>query len=180
MQEADGALPPIVIRWHAFELHPAAAPPLPPEYRARIEAGRPHLYAVARERYQRAMNPGPFGINSRVALVGEKIAEAMGCGSAFHAAVMHAYWAEARDISDRNVLAEIAEATGMARDVFLAALDDPAYDRMVSTDVEMARGYGLNGVPALVFDHKYLVSGAQPIDVLRQVVARITQENAAV
>jgi hypothetical protein len=52
----------------------------------------PHLYAVARERYQRAMNPGPFGINSRVALVGEKIAEAMGCGSAFHDAVMNAYW----------------------------------------------------------------------------------------
>jgi predicted DsbA family dithiol-disulfide isomerase len=67
----------------------------------------------------------------------------------------------------------------MARDVFLAALDDPAYDRMVSADVEMARGYGLNGVPALIFDHKYLVSGAQPVDVLRQVVARITQENAA-
>ena len=179
MQEADGALPPIAIHWRAFELRPAGAPPMPPEYRARIEAGRPQLYAVARERYQRELNPGPFGIDSRAALIGEKYAATLGCGAAFHDGVMTAYWAEARDISDRAVLAEVAVAAGMTRAAFLAALDDPTYDRMVGTDVETARLYGLNGVPALIFDNKYLVSGAQPVEVLRQVVARIVRENGA-
>ncbi len=153
---------------------------MPPEYRARIEASRPQLYAIARERYQREMNPGPFGIDSRPALIGEQYAETLGRGQAFHDGVMAAYWAHARDISDRNVLADVAEAAGMDRSAFLAALDDPAYDRLVQADVDTARQYGLNGVPAMIFNDKYLVSGAQPADVLRQVVARIAQEAANV
>ena len=46
-------------------------------------------------------------------------------------------------------------------------------------DVDLARSYGLNGVPAMVFNDKYLVSGAQPANVLRQVVERIVQESTA-
>lgn len=151
---------------------------MPAEYRERIEASRPQLYAVARERYNRMMNPGPFGINSRLALAGEKVAERLGGGAAFHDAVMSAYWSEARDISDRAVLSDCAAQAGLERSAFLAALDDPAYDRMVQADVDLARAYGLNGVPAMVFNDKYLVSGAQPADVLRQVVDRIVQETA--
>lgn len=166
------------VRWRSFELRPAGAPPMPPEYRARIEASRPQLYAIARERYQRTMNPGPFGINSRVALVGEKVAESMGRGGQYHDAVMRAYWSDARDISDRTVLADCAVESGLERARFEAALDDPTFDRMVQADVELARAYGLNGVPAMVFNDKYLVSGAQPADVLRQVVDRIVQESS--
>ena len=124
------------------------------------------------------MNPGPFGINSRLALAGEKVAESLGGGPAYHDAVMRAYWSEARDISDRAVLSDCAAQAGLERIAFLAALDDPAYDRMVEADVDLARTYGLNGVPAMVFNDKYLVSGAQPADVLRQVVHRIAQETA--
>lgn len=168
------------IRWRSFELRPAGSPPMPAEYRTRIEASRPQLYAIARERYQREMNPGPFGVNSRPALIGEKYAETVGCGQAFHDGVMAAYWSHARDISDRGVLAVAAEAAGMERNVFLAALDDPTYDHMVRTDIDTARQYGLNGVPAMIFNDKYLVSGAQPVEVLRQVVDRIAQESANV
>ena len=175
---ANGA-PAVVVRWRSFELRPAGAPPMPPEYRARIEATRPQLYAIARERYQRTMNPGPFGINSRAALVGEKIAESMGRGSDYHDIVMRTYWSDGRDISDRAVLADCAAEAGLERDRFEAGLDDPAFDRMVQADVDLARAYGLNGVPAMVFNDKYLVSGAQPADVLRQVVERIIQESAA-
>lgn len=151
---------------------------MPAEYRARIEASRPQLYAVARERYQRELNPGPFGIDSRPALIGEKYAESAGSGVAFHDGVMAAYWSHAHDISDRAVLADVAAVAGMDRDAFLAALDDPTYDRMVQADIDMAREYGLSGVPALIFNDRYLVSGAQPVEVLRQVIARIAQDAA--
>lgn len=175
MQSPGDGQPPITVRWHSFELRPAGSPPMPPEYRERIEAGRPQLYATARERYGRKLNAGPFGINSRLALVGEKVAEQEGKGESFHDGVMAAYWADGRDISDREVLAEVASASGLERDAFLAALDHPFYDRMVQDDIDAARRYGLNSVPALVFDNKYLVSGAQPVEVLRQVVARIRE-----
>jgi predicted DsbA family dithiol-disulfide isomerase len=174
---APGA-PTLAIQWRSFELRPAGAPPIPPEYRARIEASRPQLMQVARERYNRTLDPGPFGIDSRPALIGAKFAEQQGAGPAYHDGVMRAYWQEARDISDRAVLAEIAAAAGMERAAFIAALDDPAFDAAVQQDVELARQYGLNGVPALVFDNRYLVSGAQPFDVLRRVVDQITAERS--
>ena len=117
------------VRWRSFELRPAGAPPMPPEYRARIEASRPQLYAIARERYQRTMNPGPFGIDSRMALVGEKVAESMGRGNDFHEAVMRAYWSDAFDISDRAVLVDCAVAAGLDGALFAAALDDPGAGR---------------------------------------------------
>ncbi len=83
---------------------------------------------VARERYNRTLDPGPFGIDSRPALIGAKFAEQQGAGPAYHDGVMRAYWQEARDISDRAVLAEIAAAAGMERAAFIAALDDPAFE----------------------------------------------------
>jgi predicted DsbA family dithiol-disulfide isomerase len=46
----------------------------------------------------------------------------------------------------------------------------------VQQDIDLARQYGLNGVPALVFDNRYLVSGAQPADMLRRVVDQIAAE----
>ena len=46
-------------------------------------------------------------------------------------------------------------------------------------DVEQAHDYGLSGVPALVFANKYLVSGAQPYEVLTEVVEKIEAEDIA-
>jgi predicted DsbA family dithiol-disulfide isomerase len=57
----------------------------------------------------------------------------------------------------------------------LAALDDPLFDQQVQDDLDTARRYGLNSVPALVFADRYLVSGAQPVDVLRSVVEQIVR-----
>jgi predicted DsbA family dithiol-disulfide isomerase len=168
--------PGVEVHWRSFELRPKGSPPMPPEYRQRIEAMRPQLLAIARERYHREINPGPLGIDSRPALIGAKYAESQGLGPAYHEAVMRAYWQEARNIGDRNVLADIAESIGLARDEYLAALDDRVFDAQVQADIDIAHAYGLNGVPALIFDNRYAVSGAQPADVLRRVVNQIAGE----
>lgn len=147
-----------------------------PDYRARIEAGRPRLLAIAKETYGLDLHQGPFGIDSRPALVGAKVAEAQGVGPAYHRAVMEAYWQAGKNIEDRTVLAGLAEEVGLARDEFLAALDDPAYDQQVQADIDMARQYGLNGVPAIIFDMRYLISGAQPYPVLVEAVEQIMAE----
>jgi predicted DsbA family dithiol-disulfide isomerase len=146
---------------------------MPPEYRARIEAGRPRLDAIARERYGVELSRGPLGQDSRPALIGAKYAEQQGLGAAYHDAVFQAYWREAQPIGERAVLAEIAAGVGLQPGAFLAALDDPQLDALVGEDVDLAAAYGLTGVPAIVFEQRYLVSGAQPTSVLRQVVERI-------
>ena len=166
----------IDIHWRSFELRPAGSPPIPPEYRKRIEAARPMFDKRAREQYGLEINSGPFGINSRPALIADKYAESQGKGEAFHKAVMDAYWQQAHSIEDTNVLKEIAEHVGLNTENFEAVLTDPTYDAEVSSDIELAREYRLDGVPALVFAEKYLVVGAQPYDMLKQVIEKILEE----
>ena len=131
---------------------------------------------MARDVYGVEMNPGTMDGSSRVALIGAKVAEAQGAGDAYHAAVFRAYWQDARDISDRAVLADIAANIGLDRAAFLAALDEPRYRDAVLTDIGTARDYGLSGVPALVFQDKYLVSGAQPYETLVRVTEQVRDE----
>jgi predicted DsbA family dithiol-disulfide isomerase len=166
----------VSITWHAFELRPKGSPPMPPEYRARIAAGRPRLEATARQHYGLEINSGPFGIDSRAALIGEKYAQAHGLGAAYHNVVATAYWQHAMSIDDRQVLAAIAVSVGLEHDAFLAALDDPAYESEVDHDIAFAHINGMTGVPALVFAEKYLVMGAQPYPVLEQVVRQCEDE----
>jgi predicted DsbA family dithiol-disulfide isomerase len=76
-------------------------------------------------------------------------------------------------------LAAIATGIDLEQDSFLAALKSEKYLAEVMADIAQARTYGLSGVPALVFDNKYLVSGAQPYDVLLQVVQQVAEEQEA-
>ena len=166
----------IAIRWRSFQLRPPGSPPIPPEYRARIEASRPQLQKRAREQYGLELNIGPFNVDSRPALVAEKFAGSQGKGEAFHKAVMHAYWQQAQKIDDRDVLKEIAASVDLNTDDFTSVLESPAFAAEVSADINLAHEYGLDGVPALVFANKYLVMGAQPYDLLEKVVERVQAE----
>jgi predicted DsbA family dithiol-disulfide isomerase len=163
--------------WHSYELRPIGSPPIPPEYLARIKATEPRLIKMAREQYNLELNRGPMGIYSRSALIGAKVAEAQGKGPQYHDAVFRAYWQRANNIGDVEVLAEIAHSIGLEREAFLAALQDERYSAQVDADIDEAYSYGLTGVPALIFGRRYLVSGAQPYEVLRQVVERAETES---
>jgi predicted DsbA family dithiol-disulfide isomerase len=159
--------------WRSYELCPTGAPPIPPEYLARIKASEPRLIQIAGEQYGLELNRGPLGVQSRLALIGAKYAEAQGKGWPYHDAVFRAYWQRANNIGDVDVLAEIARSIGLDRGAFLAALNDEQFEAQVEADVEQAYYYGLTGVPALIFGERYLVSGAQPYEVLRQVVEKV-------
>ena len=165
--------------WHSYELRPAGSPPIPAEYLARIKATEPRLNKMAREQYGIELNRGPMGIHSRSALIGAKVAEAQGYGPQYYDAVLRAYWQRANNIGDVEVLAEIAQAIGLEREAFLAALRQPLYEAQVEDDIQQAYQYGLTGVPALIFGGRYLVSGAQPYEVLKQVVEKVEAENKA-
>jgi len=71
------------------------------------------------------------------------------------------------------VLRAIAEKLDMDGEKFSAALNDPAYAREVMIDEYQAQQMGLQGVPALIFANKYYISGAQPLELLAEVVERV-------
>jgi len=164
--------------WRSYELRPKGSPPIPAEYLARIKAGKPRLIQMARDQYGLELNQGPMGINSRSALIGAKVAEAQGKGAAYHDAVFRAYWQRANNIGDVDVLGEIAHAIGLERTAFLIALSDETYEAQVEADIEQAYQYGLTGVPALIFNSRYVVSGAQPYEVLQQVVEKVETDTS--
>ncbi len=134
------------------------------------------LQRRAREEYGLEINRGPLGINSRPALIAQKYAESQGKGEQFHKAVMEAYWQHARPINEPQVLKELAENVGLDTSDFEAVLSNPTYEAEVDEDIEQAREYQLDAVPALVFAQKYLVMGAQPYPVLERVVEKVLAE----
>lgn len=122
------------------------------------------------------MKPGPPGTTSRPALVLEKYAQTQGKGAAFHVAAMRAYWEQGKDIGDTVVLRTVAEEVGLTTKDFEQILASEGFNEQVNADVEMAHTYGLTGVPALIFADHYLVMGAQPYQMLKQVVERVIEE----
>ena len=134
------------------------------------------LQKRAREEYGLKINRGPFGINSRPALIAQKYAEAQGKGEQFQKAVMEAYWQRARSINEPAVLKELAEGVGLDTADFETMLSNPAYEAEVDADIAQAHEYQLDAVPALIFAEKYLVMGAQPYKVLEQVVKQVQAE----
>lgn len=133
---------------------------------------------MAREQYGLEINEGPFGINSRPALIGAKYAEAQNVGPQYHDAIFRAYWQQANNIADLEVLAAVAESIGLERSHFLEALRQPAFNAAVNADIEQAFQYGLTGVPAMIFGGKYLVVGAQPVALLGEVAEKMLAESA--
>lgn len=160
------------VHWRSYELRPAGSPPVPPEYKARIEAARPRFAQSMRDELGVDIVSGPFGIDSRPALVLGKYAEAQGVGDAFHIATLEAYWQRGEDISDRDVLGRLAAGAGLDAAAIDSAIADPAMIDLVDADIAQAREYGLDGVPAVVLDNKYLVMGAQPYDTFVSAVKR--------
>jgi predicted DsbA family dithiol-disulfide isomerase len=169
----------IEILWKSYELRPLDAPPLPEHvekaYRERIEAGWPQVQQIARERFGVEMKTHRWGVKSRYALEGAKYAEEKGVGDAYHEAMFKAHFVEDRDFGDLATLGDLATEVGLDRSDFLAVLESGAYAEQVDDDIAQARIYGLQGVPAAIIESKYLVSGAQPVEALQDMVRQVKQ-----
>lgn len=83
-------------------------------------------------------------------------------------ALLHAYFEQARNVGDHDVLTEVAVGVGLDAARVQAVLDSQEYADAVAADVAQARAYGASGVPFFVLDRKFGVSGAQPVEVFAQ------------
>ena len=87
-----------------------------------------------------------------------------GVQQALLSAVNEAYFAQARDVFDRDVLTEVAAGAGLGAAEVDKVLDGDAYADEVRQDELQAREIGINGVPFFVFDMALGASGAQPTE----------------
>ncbi len=109
--------------------------------------------------------------NSRLAQELGKWADTQPGGAAIHDALYKAYFVEARNIGDPDILIEIAQSVGLPADEARAVLAERRFKDAVDADWAKSRQYGVTGVPTFVAA-RYGVVGAQPYEALEQLVER--------
>ncbi|MFD0047739.1 DsbA family oxidoreductase [Actinomycetes bacterium NPDC127524] len=91
--------------------------------------------------------------------------------------LLYAYFTESKIVSDPEVLADIAEASGLDREEAKEVLSDKnAYAADVRQDESMAQQYGITGVPYFVINQKYAISGAQSAETFTGALQQVWQE----
>ncbi len=76
-----------------------------------------------------------------------------------------AYFTDGRDLNDGPTLIELGEKAGLDKNEILEVLqDENLFLKDVQHDITEAQEIGVQGVPFFVFDRKYAVSGAQPVE----------------
>lgn len=106
--------------------------------------------------------------NTRKAHEAIHFAAAYGKQSEMKEALLHAHFTEGKNVDDFGVLVEIASGLNLNTETFLNALTTNKYAHEVEKDQQMAQQIGVRGVPFFVFNRKYAVSGAQPIEVFQE------------
>jgi predicted DsbA family dithiol-disulfide isomerase len=119
-------------------------------------------------------NPNPDVVpNSLDALRLTELARDLGKHAELHDRLMDAYWSEARNIGDHDVLREEAAAAGLPADEVEEVLDGDRYRDRVDASTREAYAVGANAVPAFVLDRRLLVLGAQPDAVFASAFAQL-------
>jgi predicted DsbA family dithiol-disulfide isomerase len=89
-------------------------------------------------------------------------------------ALYDAYFEFGEDVGSIDVIAQAAERAGVDATVLRAQLATDAESAEVEAEALEGAMRGVTGVPLFVFNGRYGVSGAQPPEVLLQVMARVT------
>ena len=109
--------------------------------------------------------------NSRLAQELGKWADTQPGGEAYHEAAYKAYFVDARNIGDPDVLIDIVEKVGLDPAEAKKALDERRFKDAVDADWQKSASYGVTGVPTFVAA-RYGVVGAQPYETLAQLVEK--------
>jgi predicted DsbA family dithiol-disulfide isomerase len=109
--------------------------------------------------------------NSRLAQELGKWADTQPGGEAIHDALYRAYFVEARNIGDPEILAEIAQSVGLPAEEARAVLAERRFKEAVDADWAKSHAYGVTGVPTFVAA-RHGVVGAQPYEVLVELVRK--------
>jgi predicted DsbA family dithiol-disulfide isomerase len=165
----------IDLHWRAYLLQPAAGP-MSPDRHTLIEKEHVRVTEIARTQHGIALHPGPIGISTRAAHLATKFADSHHKGDRFHLAAMKAYWLESRSLEDKQVLQDVAQQVGLDGPALLGAFEDRSLAAQVDADLMQAANREITGVPAVVFNGKYILAGAQPYAVFKRLLEQVREQ----
>jgi predicted DsbA family dithiol-disulfide isomerase len=122
------------------------------------------------------MKPRDVIINSRRALGAAEFAREQGKFQEMHHALFEAHWQQTGRLEDVDDLVRIGTEVGLDAGELRTAVEQGRYEDVIDENRQVATSAGINAIPAHVFGRRYLVMGAQPYEVLKQVVDRLTSE----
>ncbi len=179
----------IEVVWRAFELDPTAPPAQPPgaSYAQRLarkygtslaesDAMIERMTSIAASeglafRFDRARPGNTFDAHRLLHLALER-----GVQDALKERLLRAYLTEGEAIGDPEALARVSPDAGLDAGDVGRVLASDAYAREVRADEDEARRLGIRAVPCFVIDQQYVISGAQPADVLHRALAQARAE----
>lgn len=113
--------------------------------------------------------------NSRLAQELGAWAETIEGGKALHDALYRAYFVDARNIGDVDVLLDIVKSAGLSVEDARKVIADGTFKDAVDADWAKSQQYGVTGVPTYVAGG-YGVVGAQPYEALEQLMQQVGAE----
>jgi predicted DsbA family dithiol-disulfide isomerase len=180
------------VRWHAFELDPAAptsyagqgshAERLARKYRTTVDAAQQMIDrmicvgvddGIAFD-FARAQPANTFDAHRLLAF-----AARVGRQDALAERLFRATFSEGAPIADRETLVRLAGEAGLDEEQARAALFGAGFSDEVRADEARAAAIGIRGVPFFVVGGRYALSGAQPPAVLADAIARAWSETQA-
>lgn len=91
-------------------------------------------------------------------------------------ALFEAHFTEGRDVSDPDVLVALAGDVGLDPQAAREVLDSGAQARSTRAREHIWTSRGISGVPSIIFDGKYLLTGAQGAETYAQVLRKVLAE----
>lgn len=132
---------------------------------------------------QMAKNAG-LDYNFDIAVVGNskdahrliQFAKTKELGDQAEEALFKAYFTDGKNMADMKDLIEIGTSIGLDSNELTSILESDAFAYEMMQDVQEAQNIGVQGVPFFVFDRKYAVSGAQPVEAFLQTLEKVQSE----
>ncbi|MBQ0760670.1 MAG: putative DsbA family dithiol-disulfide isomerase [Zhongshania sp.] len=93
-------------------------------------------------------------------------------------ALFTAHFTHGRNLSDDSVLADVAAEIGLDRSEALAVLEDQRFAADVRAAEKVWLDEGIQGVPAMIFNNRHLITGAQGVENYSRVLQELTKENS--
>ena len=179
---------PFAIEWHPFQLNPDM-PADGMDRRAYLEGkfggkeGAVRAYAPVVEHAEKAglkinfeaMQRTPNTLNAHRLIHWAGIE---GRQTAAVSALFKAYFVEARDIGDAEVLADIADSIEMDAAVVTRLLKSDVDAQDIRDRDAHSRKMGVNSVPTFIIANAHAVPGAQPPELWAQVIADLTKQQS--
>ncbi|MDF2700323.1 MAG: disulfide bond formation protein DsbA [Haloplasmataceae bacterium] len=103
-----------------------------------------------------------------------KYAETKGKAKELNERLFKAYFTESLHIGKHDTLINLAKEVGL--DDADSILNSDQFNSQVSFDITEAREIGVEGVPFFVFNRKYAISGAQPLQVFTDTLQKVWKE----